>query len=681
MQVGFFVAFLLVLVAAVGHVDSRRWQDRLVFAKDDRTEHEGGGSAQMHLGNRYGARSLLSVLESRDLAADGAQGGLDAALGLEAEAGHRRSPTWRRAVHAWQRAGDGRRVLAQGSRASHVDDPFDDESFGNGEKDEDSPVTSSFRGRWSHTGAGAASAYLTHDAGVAVLRLRAYKPESDAQEPLPRPRVNDKDRRDRGAAPEVRQVLGEMVLRDGESVGSEAVKFNVRGVYVPETGRLVAAMEPHALTPMHARVASNTTDRASYREALRSAAQRLGDSRPFGAPPSAADLFDDEGRLQHRCTLTLDAGVFSWDGTHTDAASLPAGVPVDLAPIPRPHEAQWGFLDAAIAGAVRSDPSCGLTAHFLARAVDLDAYYSKASVYASFMGCITIALSWLFVRLPAAQGGPGLPRVSQGCVMMHAVLDAYLCLLHLTVAIVVERLCFTLGTLAVLQFILFAVIEMRLLLAAWRATDGASMDMNQARRAVSVIYTRFYLLLLGLLLLSFNVAPATAWLALVPASFWVPQIHKSARAGQRPPFDPRFIWGTTALRLLPLAYVLVCPNNVLRTAPSPGLFLLLGGWVVAQAAVLHLQLLWGPMWLVPVAWRPQKYDYYRKVVLREEDQGDVETGEAGPLCAICMAVVEVDPPAGRMVTPCNHFYHPTCLLRWMDIKHECPTCRQTLPPV
>lgn len=32
-----------------------------------------------------------------------------------------------------------------------------------------------------------------------------------------------------------------------------------------------------------------------------------------------------------------------------------------------------------------------------------------------------------------------------------------------------------------------------------------------------------------------------------------------------------------------------------------------------------------------------------------------------------------------MKTPCNHSYHIVCLKKWMDIRLECPTCRQVIP--
>ena len=34
-----------------------------------------------------------------------------------------------------------------------------------------------------------------------------------------------------------------------------------------------------------------------------------------------------------------------------------------------------------------------------------------------------------------------------------------------------------------------------------------------------------------------------------------------------------------------------------------------------------------------------------------------------------------------MMTPCNHSYHAMCLKKWMEIREECPTCRQAIPTI
>lgn len=32
-----------------------------------------------------------------------------------------------------------------------------------------------------------------------------------------------------------------------------------------------------------------------------------------------------------------------------------------------------------------------------------------------------------------------------------------------------------------------------------------------------------------------------------------------------------------------------------------------------------------------------------------------------------------------MITPCNHVFHNYCLEHWLEIKNECPYCKQTIP--
>ncbi len=53
-----------------------------------------------------------------------------------------------------------------------------------------------------------------------------------------------------------------------------------------------------------------------------------------------------------------------------------------------------------------------------------------------------------------------------------------------------------------------------------------------------------------------------------------------------------------------------------------------------------------------------------------------------PCCAICLVDMDVAAPRTQhMVCPCDHFFHTPCLMRWMEQKMECPTCRRALPPV
>lgn len=89
-------------------------------------------------------------------------------------------------------------------------------------------------------------------------------------------------------------------------------------------------------------------------------------------------------------------------------------------------------------------------------------------------------------------------------------MDAYLCLLHLTAAFVLEPVFNTLAIAAFFQFVLFAIFEMRLVLMVWRAqgSGGNSSGVHGtwwlnfvtglgSRRELSMLYLRFYGVLLA----------------------------------------------------------------------------------------------------------------------------------------------------------------------------------------
>lgn len=55
-------------------------------------------------------------------------------------------------------------------------------------------------------------------------------------------------------------------------------------------------------------------------------------------------------------------------------------------------------------------------------------------------------------------------------------------------------------------------------------------------------------------------------------------------------------------------------------------------------------------------------------------------GSIGMECVVCMVPVRAT-RRGALTTPCSHVFHEACLIEWMDIKMECPVCRQPLPPL
>ncbi|KAJ6734124.1 RING ZINC FINGER PROTEIN [Salix purpurea] len=78
-------------------------------------------------------------------------------------------------------------------------------------------------------------------------------------------------------------------------------------------------------------------------------------------------------------------------------------------------------------------------------------------------------------------------------------MDAYLCLLHLTAGILVESLFNAFATAAFFKFVVFSIFEMRYLLAIWKASRpmNSGEGWETMRRELSVLYSRFYGILLG----------------------------------------------------------------------------------------------------------------------------------------------------------------------------------------
>uniref|UniRef100_M1B2P9 RING-type E3 ubiquitin transferase n=1 Tax=Solanum tuberosum TaxID=4113 RepID=M1B2P9_SOLTU len=93
----------------------------------------------------------------------------------------------------------------------------------------------------------------------------------------------------------------------------------------------------------------------------------------------------------------------------------------------------------------------------------------------------------------------GAAKVSILMIGQQAIMDAYLCLLHLTAGILVESLFNAFATAAFFKFVVFSIFEMRYLLAIWKANRplNSGEGWEAMRRELSVLYSRFckYLLL------------------------------------------------------------------------------------------------------------------------------------------------------------------------------------------
>ncbi|RXH68720.1 hypothetical protein DVH24_031053 [Malus domestica] len=268
----------------------------------------------------------------------------------------------------------------------------------------------------------------------------------------------------------------------------------------------------------------------------------------------------------------------------------------------------------------------------------------------------------------------GAAKVSILMIGQQAIMDAYLCLLHLTAGILVESLFNAFATAAFFKFVVFSIFEMRYLLAIWKASrpTNSGEGWETMRRELSVLYSRFYGILLGGILLMYEFHNFLRPILLLMYSFWIPQIITNVIRDSRKPLHPHYILGMTVTRLAIPLYIFGCPNNFMRIEPDKSWCICLGVFIGLQASILLLQHYLGSRWFIPRQILPEKYSYCRRL-----DQNTNRTTD----CVICMTAVDLTQRSNdRMVTPCDHCFHSGCLQRWMDVKMECPTCRRPLPP-
>jgi mitofusin len=260
-------------------------------------------------------------------------------------------------------------------------------------------------------------------------------------------------------------------------------------------------------------------------------------------------------------------------------------------------------------------------------------------------------------------------------------------------------------------------------------TAGEPAPTTPARAELGALYTRYCVLLLFIFFLTLH--STSLWivfrsvyfntLCFVYLSCWCPQIYRNIMRNCRKALRWDFVFGQTAVRLVPITYFYAVSDNILFSHKDTTSLLVLVGWAWLQILVLLSQEVLGPRFFIREGWAPPAYDYHP--VLHEDEEG--ATMPIGPAhspeeeqgssrrageskskgkkvydCSICAQDIEVpvipsgtstDSTAGLggliltrrayMVTPCRHIFHTPCLEGWMRYRLQCPNCREILPPL
>lgn len=312
--------------------------------------------------------------------------------------------------------------------------------------------------------------------------------------------------------------------------------------------------------------------------------------------------------------------------------------------------------------------------------------WRKAVHYAILYFVVLFVQTWLLVQQMEVTTTPsGLARVSDKTWLAQSILDAYGCLIHLSVAVVFENeTTLPLIACAFMSGMCFLAFGYRYTITIYRAQmdaapapapapapaapqpnpESATADQaaSTATRPTNIITSTIAsltaadaataspeelharrrgatILLVGVFLFMVGFFPLLTVSLMLPIlySFWIPQIYRNIQRGTRKAILKRCVVGTTLTRLLVPLYVLVCPDNVLFSEPSAWGWVL-AGYVVVQAAVLVSQDVLGPHWFLRQKWVPEGavkgWEYHPLV-----DEEVAEEGEYGD-CAICLTAIE-----------------------------------------
>lgn len=273
--------------------------------------------------------------------------------------------------------------------------------------------------------------------------------------------------------------------------------------------------------------------------------------------------------------------------------------------------------------------------------------------------------------------------------------------------------------------------------AAVVPTAGTTGPGSQQQRVTSFSTIVGRLILFGTTICFLSLAAMSWWkpirntfintMVFAYLSLWIPQLVRNTQRNSRRAFSWPFMVGQSVLRVLPVAYFYLVPNNMVLSEPDGTSFMVLVLWLWIQLVLLLAQDIVGPRYGMPKGWMPEAWDYYR--ILREDslEAGGLPIGLASSPtspslervrslsfgsgerskstgmrlrtidCAICCELLEVPVvKAGEeadgsivgvmerrkyMVTPCRHIFHSACLEGWLRFRLQCPNCREELPPL
>jgi hypothetical protein len=255
-------------------------------------------------------------------------------------------------------------------------------------------------------------------------------------------------------------------------------------------------------------------------------------------------------------------------------------------------------------------------------------------------------------------------------------------------------------------FSLFSIFLLRILFLAWRARNRDITDMQLFRKKLLRFYLLFYVFLFTTLI-SVKIWYSYFFFTFILfASTWISQIIYSAKQGTKPPMPYLYIISASASKICVCFYLKAFKNNIFGYRPNYVKVFIVSSVIIIEAIILCFQKYLGAKFIIPKKFRKQGYNYYRNENEITENDKEIE-------CVICLDKIgnnsiyedgKINNVKGNyikrefikyieklkerqinkgnyMLTPCHHLFHTKCLESWLNVKNQCPCCRQKIPPL
>ena len=326
------------------------------------------------------------------------------------------------------------------------------------------------------------------------------------------------------------------------------------------------------------------------------------------------------------------------------------------------------------------------------------------SIFLTVCCIIEIYLSADFVKLVNTNDQMAL-NTDLYTILFHIMWTSLVCGVNFFMSLTRKSSTYEYSMPSFCYFCLFSIFLLRILFLAWRARNRDITDMQLFRKKLLRFYLLFYLFLF-ITLISVKLWYSYFFLTfLLFASTWIFLIIYSTLKGTKPPMSYLYILSASFSKISICIYIKAYKNNIFGYRPNYIKVFLVSSVVFIEAMILCLQKILGPKFFIPKRFRKQGFNYYKNENEISENDKEIE-------CVICLDKIgnlyvseeEINNikendlktkiikfiekwknsqtnRGNYMLTPCHHLFHTKCLESWLNVKNQCPCCRQKIPPL